>query len=150
MLYEILKAPDIIVVTKALHIIAVIAWMAGLLYLPRLFVYHADAEKGSKQSETFKVMERRLLRGIMNPALVLVWILGLLLVWQNSLWHAGWWQVKVLLVVGLSLVHHLFGRWRKEFEADQNTRPARYYRIWNEVPTVLMIAIVFLAVLKPF
>ncbi len=85
MLYEILKA---------LHIVAVIAWMAGLLYLPRLFVYHADAEKGSQQSETFKVMERRLLRGIMNPALILVWIFGLLLAWQGDWWHAGWWQMK--------------------------------------------------------
>ena len=141
MLYEILKA---------LHIIAVIAWMAGLLYLPRLFVYHAGAEKGSKQSETFKVMERRLLRGIMNPAFVLVWVFGLLLAWQGDWWQAGWWQVKFALVAGLTLIHHAFARWRKDFEADRNTRPARYYRLWNEVPTVLMIAIVFLAVLKPF
>ena len=141
MLYEILKA---------LHIIAVIAWMAGLLYLPRLFVYHADAERGSKQSETFKVMERRLYRGIMDPAMGLVWLFGLLLAQQGDWWHAGWWQVKVSLVVGLTLVHQLYGRWRKEFEADKNTRPASYYRWWNEVPTVLMIAIVFLVVLKPF
>ena len=141
MLYEILKA---------LHIIAVIAWMAGLLYLPRLFVYHADAEKGSEQSETFKVMEHRLMHGIMNPAAVLVWILGLLLAWQGDWWHAGWWQVKFSLVVGLTLVHHAYALWRRDFEADRNTRPARYYRWWNEVPTVLMIAIVFLVVLKPF
>jgi putative membrane protein len=141
MLYEVLKA---------LHIIAVIAWMAGLLYLPRLFVYHADSEPGSKQSETFKLMERRLLRGIMNPSFVLVWVLGLLLAWQGDWWHAGWWQVKVARVVGLSFIHHLYGRWRKDFDADRNVRPARYYRWWNEVPTVLMIAIVFLAVLKPF
>ena len=141
MLYEILKA---------LHIIAVIAWMAGLLYLPRLFVYHADAEKGSKQSETFMIMERRLMRGIMEPAQGLVWILGLLLAWQGDWWHAGWWQMKFSLVVGMTLVHHLFGRWRKDFEADRNTRAASFYRWWNEVPTVLMIAIVFLAVLKPF
>jgi putative membrane protein len=141
MLYEVLKA---------LHIIAVIAWMAGLLYLPRLFVYHVEAEKGSKQSETFKVMERRLLRGIMNPAFVLVWVFGLLLAWQGDWWHAGWWQVKFSLVVGLTLIHHVYARWRKDFEADRNTRPARFYRLWNEVPTVLMIAIVFLAVLKPF
>ena len=134
----------------ALHIIAVIAWMAGMLYLPRLYVYHARAKPGSELSETFKVMERRLLRGIMNPAMVLVWIFGLLLAWQGDLWHAGWWQVKFSLVVGLTLVHHLYGRWRKEFEADRNARPARYYRWWNEVPTLLMIAIVFLVVLKPF
>jgi protoporphyrinogen IX oxidase len=141
MLYEILKA---------LHLITVIAWMAGLLYLPRLFVYHADAEKGSKQSETFKVMERRLLRGIMNPSLVLVWVFGLLLAWRGDLWNAGWWQVKVALVAGLTLIHHLYARWRKDFEADKNTRSARYYRLWNEVPTLFMIVIVFLAVLKPF
>jgi putative membrane protein len=141
MLYEVLKA---------LHIVAVIAWMAGLLYLPRLFVYHAEAETGSRQSETFKVMERRLLRGIMNPSLVLVWVFGLLLAWQGDWWHAGWWQVKFSLVAGLTLIHHAYARWRKDFEADRNTRPARYYRLWNEVPAVFMVAIVFLAVLKPF
>jgi putative membrane protein len=140
MLYEILKA---------LHLIAVIAWMAGLLYLPRLFVYHADTEKGSRQSETFKVMERRLLRGIMNPAFILVWVFGLLLAWQGDWWQAGWWQAKFALVAVLTVVHHLYARWRKDFAADRNTRPARFYRLWNEVPTVLMIAIVFLAVLKP-
>ena len=134
----------------ALHIIAFTAWMAGMLYLPRLYVYHAGAAPGSELSETFKIMERRLLRGIMNPAMILVWIFGLLLAWRGDWWHAGWWQVKFSLVVGLTLVHHLYARWRKEFEADKNTRPARYYRWWNEVPTVLMIAIVFLAVLKPF
>ncbi len=141
MLYEVLKA---------LHIVAVIAWMAGLLYLPRLFVYHADAEKGSQQSETFKLMERRLLRGIMNPAMVLAWILGLLLAWQGDWWSSGWFQAKIVLVVVMTGVHHAYGRWRKTFEADRNIRPARYYRWWNEVPTVLMIVIVFLAVLKPF
>jgi putative membrane protein len=137
-------------VLKALHIVATIAWMAGLLYLPRLFVYHADAEPESEQSEVFKVMERRLLRGIMNPAIVLVWIFGLALAWKGEWWQAGWWQVKFALVVGLTFVHHLYGRWRKDFEADRNEKPARFYRWWNEVPTVLMIAIVFLAVLKPF
>jgi len=137
-------------VLKALHIISVIAWMAGLLYLPRLFVYHADAEKGSVQSETFKVMERRLLRGIMNPAMWAVWIFGLLLVWQGEWWKAGWWHTKMLLVVVLTVVHHVYARWRKDFAADRNTRPARFYRWWNEVPTLLMIGIVFLAVLKPF
>ena len=140
MLYEILKA---------LHIVSVIAWMAGLLYLPRRFVYHADAEKGSAQSETFKVMERRLLRGIMNPAMVLTWVLGLALAWKGEWWHAGWWQMKMGLVIGLTLVHHLYGRWRTAFAADRNTRPATYYRWWNEVPTLLMIGIVFLVVLKP-
>lgn len=141
MLYEILKA---------LHIVFVIAWMAGLLYLPRLFVYHAEAEKGSAQSETFKVMERRLLRGIMNPAMFAVWIFGLLLAWQGEWWHAGWWQVKFALVIGLTLVHHAYARWRKDFANDRNTRPARFYRMWNEVPALFMVAIVFLVVLKPF
>jgi len=137
-------------VLKALHIVAVIAWMAGLLYLPRLFVYHADAEAGSEQSETFKVMERRLLRGIMNPAMVLTWLLGLALAWRGDWWHAGWWQAKFALVVLLTGMHHLQSRWRKDFESDRNMQPARFYRLWNEVPTVLMVAIVFLAVLKPF
>ena len=141
MLYEVLKA---------LHIVSVIAWMAGLLYLPRLFVYHAEAEKGSAQSETFKVMERRLLRGIMNPAMWAVWIFGFLLVWQGDWWQAGWWHAKIALVIGLTVVHHLYARWRKDFAADRNARPARFYRMWNEVPTLLMIVIVFLVVLKPF
>ena len=141
MLYEILKA---------LHIVAVIAWMAGLLYLPRLFVYHADAENGSKQSETFKVMERRLVYAIMEPAQGAVWILGLLLAWRGDWWASGWFQAKIVLALLMTGVHHVYGRWRKTFEADRNTRPASYYRWWNEVPTVLMIAIVFLVVLKPF
>jgi putative membrane protein len=141
MLYEILKA---------LHIVSVIAWMAGLLYLPRLFVYHADTEKGSQQSETFKVMERRLLRGIMNPAMILVWAFGLAIAWKGEWWLAHWLHAKLALVVVLTGVHQLYGRWRKDFEADRNVRPARFYRWWNEVPTVLMIAIVFLVVLKPW
>lgn len=136
-------------VLKALHIVAVIAWMAGLLYLPRLFVYHAETSTGSAQSETFKIMERRLFRGIMNPAMILVWIFGLGLAWQGEWWHVFWWQAKFALVAGLTVVHHLYGRWRKDFEADRNTRPSRYFRWWNEVPTLLMIVIVFLAVLKP-
>jgi putative membrane protein len=141
MLYEILKA---------LHIVAVIAWMAGLLYLPRLFVYHADTEKGSQQSETFKTMERRLYRGIMEPAMGMVWLFGLALVWKGEWWLAGWWHAKMLLVIALTVVHQLYNRWRKDFEADRNTKPARYFRWWNEVPTLLMICIVFLVVLKPF
>jgi len=141
MLYEILKA---------LHIVAVIAWMAGLLYLPRLFVYHADTEKGSMQGETFKVMERRLLRGIMTPSMILVWLFGLVLAVQGNWFQAGWLHAKLGLVLVLSAVHGLYSRWRKDFAADRNTHPARFYRWWNEVPTVLMIVIVFLVVLKPF
>jgi len=135
---------------KALHIISVIAWMAGLLYLPRLFVYHAATEKGSVQSETFKTMERRLMRAIMNPAMILTWVFGLLLTWQGEWWHSGWWHAKFALVCGLTVVHHLYSLWRKAFAADRNVRPARFYRWWNEVPTLLMIAIVFLVVLKAF
>ncbi len=137
-------------VLKSLHIVAVIAWMAGMLYLPRLFVYHCDAEPGSKQSETFKVMERRLLRAIINPAMGLAWVLGLSMAWLNDYWMQGWFIAKVVLVLALSGVHGLFSRWRRDFEADRNTRPARFYRIWNEVPTLLMIGIVFIVVMKPF
>ena len=137
-------------VLKALHIVSVIAWMAGLLYLPRLFVYHAEAGPGTPQSETFKVMERRLLRAIMNPAMIAVWVFGLLLAWQGNWWLAPWFHAKLLLVVLLTVVHHVFARWRKDFEADRNTKPARTFRYWNEVPTLLMIGIVFIVVLKPF
>jgi putative membrane protein len=140
---------------KAFHIIAVIAWMAGMLYLPRLFVYHCAAEKGSVQSETFKVMERRLLRGIINPAMILAIALGLWLAWlgpdSRYGWFAsGWLQAKIALVLGLSAVHGLFARWVKAFAADNNCHSQRFYRLINEVPTLLMIAIVLLVVLKPF
>ena len=140
---------------KAFHIIAVIAWMAGMLYLPRLFVYHCAAEKGSVQSETFKVMERRLLRGIINPAMILAIVLGLWLAWlgpdSRYGWFAsGWLQAKIVLVLALSAVHGLFARWVKAFAADRNLHSQRFYRFINEVPTVLMIAIVILVVLKPF
>jgi putative membrane protein len=135
---------------KALHIIAVITWMAGLLYLPRLFVYHCEAEKGSKQSETFKVMEHRLLRYIMNPAMIAVWITGPLLAWQTGMYRDGWLMAKFSLVVLLTLYHHALGLWRQDFAADNNGRNARFYRGMNEVPTVLMIGIVILVVVKPF
>ena len=134
---------------KALHVIAAIAWMAGLLYLPRLFVYHCDAPPGSPQSEIFKLMERRLLRAIMNPAMVATWVFGLLLLSQQD-WSQGWLHAKLALVVALSAVHHLFARWRKDFAADRNARPARVYRLWNEIPTALMIVIVILVIVKPF
>jgi protoporphyrinogen IX oxidase len=140
---------------KALHIIFVIAWMAGMLYLPRLFVYHCAAEKGSVQSETFKVMERRLLRAIINPAMVATWVLGLSLAWMGpdsryGLFAAGWLQAKLALVLVLSAVHGLFARWTKAFAADRNPHSEKFYRIVNEVPTLLMIGIVILAVVKPF
>ena len=135
---------------KALHIVAVISWMAGLLYLPRLFVYHCEAEPGSKQSETFKVMEQRLLRLIMNPAMLVVWVTGPLLAWQMGVMHDRWLAVKLLLVVLLTVFHHALGRWGKAFAEDRNRHPAKYFRIANEVPTLLMVAIVVLVVVKPF
>lgn len=135
---------------KAFHIIAVMAWMAGMLYLPRLFVYHCEAEPGSKQSETFKVMERRLLRFIINPAMIATWILGLWLAWEGGLFNAGWLQGKLALVFLLSGVHGLFARWVKDFAADRNRHSHKFYRILNEVPTILMIFIVILVVVKPF
>jgi putative membrane protein len=135
---------------KALHVIAVIGWMAGMLYLPRLFVYHCEAEIGSKQSETFKIMERRLLRAIMNPAMVVTWLAGLYLAWAGHWFAAAWLHGKLLLVVALSGVHGFFSRWVKNFAADRNTRSQRFYRVINEVPTILMIGIVLLVVIKPF
>lgn len=137
---------------KALHVISVIAWMAGMLYLPRLFVYHCAAEPGSPQSETFKVMERRLLRAIMNPAMVLAFIFGgLMLATPGNIdWASGWIWVKLIAIAILTIMHHVFGKWRKEFADDANTRPANVYRIANEVPTVLMVVIVIMAIVKPF
>jgi putative membrane protein len=140
---------------KAFHIIAVISWMAGMLYLPRLFVYHCVAEKGSVQSETFKLMERRLLRAIINPAMIATWVLGLALAWMGpdsryGWFAAGWLQAKLVLVLALSAVHGLFARWVKDFAADKNRHSQKFYRFSNEIPTILMIFIVILAVLKPF
>lgn len=135
---------------KALHIVAVISWMAGLLYLPRLFVYHCEVEKGSRQSETFKVMEHRLLRYIMNPAMVVVWITGPTLAWMLHVYHDVWMLLKFALVCLLTVFHHALGYWRKAFLEDRNTHPARYFRIANEIPTLIMIGIVIFVVVKPF
>jgi len=135
---------------KALHVIAVIAWMAGMLYLPRLFVYHCEAEAGSKQSETFKVMERRLLRAIINPAMVATWVFGLWLVVEGGFLRSGWLHGKLALVLLLSGVHGLLARCVRDFAADQNRFSQKFYRIINEIPTVLMIGIVILVIVKPF
>jgi putative membrane protein len=137
---------------KALHIISVIAWMAGLLYLPRLFVYHAGVAAGSQASETFKVMERRLLRAIMTPAMIATYGFGVILAATPSAvdWSDGWIYAKLALVAGLTGVHFMLARWRRDFAADRNTRPARFYRIVNELPTALMVLIVILVVVKPF
>jgi protoporphyrinogen IX oxidase len=134
---------------KALHVIAVISWMAGMLYLPRLFVYHCEAEPGSKQSETFKVMERRLLKAIINPAMIVTWLAGLYLAWSGNWFYAGWLHGKLLLVLILSGLHGFFARCVKDFAADRNVRSQKFYRIINEVPTLLMIGIVILVVVKP-
>lgn len=136
---------------KAFHVIAFVSWMAGMLYLPRLYVYHADTEKGSAQSETFKVMERRLLRYIMNPAMIATFLFGILLISANpALLSDGWLHAKILLVLIMAGTHGMLSKCRRNFEADANIRPAKFYRIINEVPTVLMIVIVILAVAKPF
>jgi protoporphyrinogen IX oxidase len=135
---------------KALHIIAVIAWMAGMLYLPRLFVYHADAPKGSALSETFKVMERRLLKAIINPSMILVFVTGIALAFLTGYWRAPWLQTKFVLVLGLGGLHGYFARCVRAFAADADTRSAGFYRLLNEIPTILMILVVILAVVKPF
>ncbi|WP_376771042.1 protoporphyrinogen oxidase HemJ [Microvirga soli] len=135
---------------KAFHVIAVIAWMAGMLYLPRLFVYHSETPKGSIQSETFKIMERRLLKAIINPAMIVTWVLGLYLVWDGGWYTSGWMHAKFALVLIMSGLHGVYVSRLKDFAADKNTRPAKYYRILNEVPTLLMIGIVILVIVKPF
>ncbi len=135
---------------KALHVIAVISWMAGMLYLPRLFVYHAEAAPGSEKSETFKVMERRLLRAIINPAMIVTWVLGLWLAWRGFGFSGGWLHAKITAVVLLSGVHGYLSASVRRFAEDKNQKPSRHWRIVNEVPTVLMIAIVILVVVKPF
>lgn len=135
---------------QALHVIAVIAWMAGMLYLPRLYVYHAGAAPGGELSETLKVMERRLLRAIVNPAMIASWVLGLALFVHLGAWEFGWMHAKLLLLVAMQVMHAKFARWRKDFEADANTNDAKVYRIANEVPTLLIIGIVLLVIVKPF
>ena len=135
---------------KAIHVIGVIAWMAGLLYLPRLFVYHTETVPGSEGSERFKVMERKLLKGIMNPSMIAVWILGPLLVWLTGAYTESWFQLKFILVIILSGMHGFFVRCWRDFANDRNTRPARFYRIVNEVPALLMALIVILVIVKPF
>jgi protoporphyrinogen IX oxidase len=137
---------------KALHIVSVVAWMAGLLYLPRLFVYHAEAEMGSDKAETFKIMERRLLRGIMAPALILVVLFGALLTATPGVvdWHQGWIWAKLVLVAGLIVFHHLLAYWRKSFAADAVPHTARFFRLVNELPMIALIVIAVLVVVKPF
>ena len=144
--------PTFLAYIKAFHIIAVIAWMAGVLYLPRLFVYHTKSAQGSAQSETFKTMERRLLRAIITPAMIAAWIFGLILAFSPLVdWSKdGWFHAKLVLVVILSGFTGMLARWTRDFAMDRNTHSERFYRIANEIPTLLMIAIVILAVVRPF
>lgn len=135
---------------KALHVIAIISWMAGLLYLPRLFVYHSQTDVGTQQSETFKVMERRLYRYIMNPAMMVAWGSGLALIWLGGYITDAWLQAKLMLVVLLTIAHVHLGRLAQAFESDKNSKSERYYRIINEGPTLIMIGVVILVIVKPF
>ncbi|AYD03107.1 protoporphyrinogen oxidase HemJ [Neorhizobium sp. NCHU2750] len=146
----VLQPDDFFLYVKAFHVIAVMSWMAGLLYLPRLFIYHTDAEIGSDRSETFKMMERRLLKVIMNPAMMVSWVLGLYLAWDIYGFQGGWLHLKIAMVVGLTAVHMFFSRAVRDFAADRPRGAASYWRIWNEVPTILMIVIVILVIVKPF
>jgi putative membrane protein len=136
---------------KAFHVISIIAWIAGLLYLPRLFVYHAEAGPQSPMAATFQVMERRLLRAIMNPAMIATWVFGLWLLFLEPGWLSnGWLHVKLLCVIALTVAHHLFGRWRKDLAEGRDRHSPKFYRLVNEVPTVLMIVIVVMVIVKPF
>ena len=137
--------------TKSFHVIAVIAWMAGLFYLPRLYIYHCEVARGSPSSERFKVMERRLLKQITTPAMIATWTFGILLVLTPGAvdWGATWWQVKLTGVILMSGFHGALSKWRRDFLEDRNTRPQRFYRYANEVPTVLMVVIVIMAIAQP-
>jgi len=142
----------VVLYVKSFHVIAVIAWMAGIFYLPRLFVYHCSLERGSVESERFKVMERRLLKQIMTPAMIATWVFGLLLVLTPGVidWTAGWWHVKMLMVILMSGFHGACSKWRKDFLDDRNTRSHKFYRLANEIPTVLMMVIVIMVIAQPF
>ena len=133
-----------------IHILSIITWMAGLFYLPRLFVYHAQANATGEPAETFKVMERRLLKAIMNPSMIVAWVLGLALALHIGAFAQGWFHAKLLLVVIMSVLHMAMGKWRKDFEAGQNKHGHKFYRIMNEVPTVTLILVVILVKAKPF
>ena len=136
---------------KAIHIIAVISWMAGMLYLPRIFVYHADSLKNSNQCETFKVMERKLIRIIMNPAMILTWVFGILMIVANPMiFNQGWMHAKLGCVFMMTAMHMIYVKWYKDFDQNKNSRTSKFYRIVNEIPTILMIIIVCMAVIEPF
>jgi protoporphyrinogen IX oxidase len=135
---------------KSLHVLAIISWMAGLLYLPRLFVYHSQVAAGSEQSETFKVMERRLYQAIMTPALIVAWVTGSLLVWMGGYMTDGWLHAKLAFVLLLTASHFHMDQLRRSFSEDRNTKSHRYFRVLNEAPTLLMVGIVVFVIVKPF
>ncbi|HVX79928.1 MAG TPA: protoporphyrinogen oxidase HemJ [Devosiaceae bacterium] len=142
---------DWILWVKALHVVSIVAWMAGMLYLPRLFVYHADAEKGSVQSETFKIMERRLYRGITTPAMLAAYVFGLIMIWYGLVdWHMIWPWVKAAFVIAMSGLHGLWGRYLRDFANDRNTRSSRFYRSINEIPMLFLLVIVIMVIVQPF
>jgi protoporphyrinogen IX oxidase len=135
---------------KTLHVLAIISWMAGMLYLPRLFVYHADAARGSDKSETFKIMERRLLFGIMTPAMAVAWITGLFLAIDAGFFRSPWFHAKLLFVSLMTASHFFLAKYRRDFSVDRNLRPSGFFRVINEIPTLLMVFIVILVIVKPF
>lgn len=145
-----LSADDLYLWVKAVHVIGVISWMAGLLYLPRLFIYHTESGVGSIQAETFKIMERRLYRLIMNPAMMVSWVCGLWLAWSAYGFHGGWLHVKLLSVILLTAAHMYFGHYVRKFGKDEITKSPRFWRMMNEIPTLLMIVIVIMVIVKPF
>lgn len=136
---------------KALHVIAVIAWMAGMMYLPRLFIYHHQSERGGEAERYFTLMERRLLKGIINPSMGAVWILGILMLISNpAMISTGWFIVKLAMVLALSGIHGFYAAARKQFEAGERPRTEKFWRIMNEVPFLMLIVIVLMVILKPF
>jgi putative membrane protein len=135
---------------KVLHILAIVSWMAGMLYLPRLFVYHVESSQGSPQASTFMVMERRLMRAIMLPAMLVTWATGLTLAVHADFLHEGWFHAKFALVIGLSVLHGYFAKIRKDLAAETNRHGSRFFRVVNEVPAILMAGIVILVIFKPF
>jgi putative membrane protein len=138
--------------TKALHVVSMVAWMAGMFYLPRLYVYHCETVPGSLESERFKVMERRLLKQIINPAMIATWSFGILLVLTPGVidWGWRWWQIKLLAVLLMAGFHGMLARWGRDFRIDRNARPQRFYRLANEVPTLLLVVIVVMVIVRPF
>jgi putative membrane protein len=137
---------------KALHVMSVIAWMAGMFYLPRLYVYHCDAVRGSAESERFKVMERRLLKQIINPAMIATWLFGIVMILTPGVvdWGSGWWWTKFIAVWAMAGFHGALSRWRRDFLEDRNRRAPRFYRIANELPTLLMAVIVVMVIVRPY